>query len=96
MGINTALILCAGFGVRLNPLTLKTPKPLLELNNVTMLENCINMLIQLGIKKIILNTFHLSHQIIEFIKKKKLFNRNSSYKWWENNLRYWGRNFKYD
>ena len=70
MRINTALILCAGFGVRLNPLTLKTPKPLLELNNVTMLENCINMLIQLGIKKILLNTFHLSNQIIEFIKKK--------------------------
>ncbi len=70
MRINTALILCAGYGVRLNPLTLKTPKPLLELNNVTMLENCINMLIQLGIKKILLNTFHLSKQIIEFIKKK--------------------------
>ena len=70
MRINTALILCAGYGVRLNPLTLKTPKPLLELNNVTMLENCINMLIQLGIKKILLNTFYLSNQIIEFIKKK--------------------------
>ena len=70
MRINTALILCAGFGVRLNPLTLKTPKPLLELNNVTMLENCINMLIQLGIKKILLNTFHLSNQITQFIKKK--------------------------
>ena len=80
MRINTALILCAGYGVRLNPLTLKTPKPLLELNNVTMLENCINMLIQLGIKKILLNTFHLSKQIIEFIKKKKLFNRDSDYK----------------
>ena len=80
MRINTALILCAGYGVRLNPLTLKTPKPLLELNNVTMLENCINMLIQLGIKKILLNTFHLSNQIIEFIKKKKLFNRDSDYK----------------
>ena len=80
MRINTALILCAGFGVRLNPLTLKTPKPLLELNNVTMLENCINMLIQLGIKKILLNTFHLSNQITQFIKKKKLFNRDSDYK----------------
>ena len=58
MKINTALILCAGLGKRLNPLTLTTPKPLLELNNVTMLENCINMLIELGIKKVFLNTFH--------------------------------------
>ena len=70
MKINTALILCAGLGKRLNPLTLTTPKPLLELNNVTMLENCINMLIKLGVKKVFLNTFHLSKQIFEFIRKK--------------------------
>ena len=70
MKINTALILCAGLGKRLNPLTLKTPKPLLELNNVTMLENCINMLIKLGIKKVFLNTFHLSSQISNFIEKQ--------------------------
>tara|TARA_B100000767_G_C19748555_1_gene529682 strand:- start:1322 stop:2011 length:690 start_codon:yes stop_codon:yes gene_type:complete len=70
MKINTALILCAGFGQRLNPLTLKTPKPLLELNNVTMLENCINTIIKLKIEKIFLNTFHLGKQINNFIKKK--------------------------
>ena len=52
MKINTALILCAGFGKRLNPLTLETPKPLLELKKITMLENCINLIIKLGIKKI--------------------------------------------
>ena len=52
MQINTALILCAGFGKRLNPLTQKTPKPLLELNSVTLLENCINLIIKLGIQKI--------------------------------------------
>ena len=70
MKINTALILCAGLGKRLNPLTLTTPKPLLELNNITMLENCINMLTKLGVKKVFLNTFHLSNQIFNFIKKK--------------------------
>ena len=70
MKINTALILCAGLGKRLNPLTLKTPKPLLDLNNVAMLENCIKMLIKLGIKKVFLNTFHLSNQILKFIEKK--------------------------
>ena len=70
MKINTALILCAGLGKRLNPLTKTIPKPLLELNNITMLENCINLNIKLGIKKILLNTFHLGDQIINFIKKK--------------------------
>ena len=70
MQINTALILCAGLGKRLNPLTLKTPKPLLELDNVTILERCINIIMKSGVKKIFLNTFHLGNQIFEFIKKK--------------------------
>src|SRR6056300_755532 len=33
MKLNTALILCAGFGKRLNPITLKTPKPLLKIKD---------------------------------------------------------------
>ena len=71
MKIKTALILCAGLGKRLNPLTLKTPKPLLKLNNITILEMCINMILELRIEKIILNTFHLGDQISFFIKNKK-------------------------
>ncbi len=71
MKINTALILCAGLGIRLNPLTLNTPKPLLQLDNITILEKCINTIIKLGVKKIFLNTFHLSDQIFLFIKNKK-------------------------
>ncbi len=71
MKINTAIILCAGLGKRLNPLTLSTPKPLLEINNITMLENCLNMIIKIGIKKILINTFHLSNQIVDFFKNKE-------------------------
>ena len=71
MRIKTALILCAGFGKRLKPLTLDNPKPLLKLKNITMLESCIELIIQLGIEKIILNTFYLEEKIIEFINKKK-------------------------
>ena len=71
MKIDTALILCAGLGNRLNPLTLITPKPLLELENISILERCINLIIKIGIKKILLNTFHLQKQIIKFIRNKK-------------------------
>ena len=71
MNINTALILCAGFGKRLNPLTLKTPKPLLKINDITLLENTINLVIRLGIKKIKLNTYYLQEQIKDFVEKKK-------------------------
>ena len=71
MRINTALILCAGFGKRLNPLTLDTPKPLIKLNNIAVLETCINLIENLGIQKIILNTFYLKDQIHDFINNKK-------------------------
>ena len=70
MKIKTALILCAGFGKRLNPITLEKPKPLLTLNNITLLENTINLIKELGIKKIVLNTFHLKGQIKVFLKEK--------------------------
>ena len=71
MKINTAIILCGGFGKRLNPITLKTPKPLIELKNITMLENCINTIIDLKIQKVLINIFHLGEQISNFIKEKK-------------------------
>ena len=70
MKINTALVLCAGYGKRLNPLTLKNPKPLLKLNNLTLLENTINLIKKLGINEIKLNTFYLKDQIKIFIEKK--------------------------
>ena len=70
MKINTALVLCAGYGKRLNPLTLNNPKPLLKLNNLTLLENTINLIKKLGINKIKLNTFYLKDQIKIFIEEK--------------------------
>jgi MurNAc alpha-1-phosphate uridylyltransferase len=71
MRINTAFILCAGFGKRLNPLTLDTPKPLIKLNNITVLETCINLIESLGIQQIIINTFYLKDQIHSFINGNK-------------------------
>ena len=59
MKIKTALILCAGYGVRLNPITLKTPKPLIEINNITLLDNTLNIIEYLGIKKIKINTLKI-------------------------------------
>ena len=70
MKINTALILCAGFGKRLNPITLYTPKPLLEIKDISMLERCINLIEKLGIQKILINTFYLKDQFSVFLKSK--------------------------
>ena len=52
MKIKTALILCAGFGQRLRPLTIEKPKPLLEINGITLLENTVNLLKSLNFSNI--------------------------------------------
>ena len=70
MKINTALILCAGLGKRLYPLTLDNPKPLLKINNNILLEECIQLVKALGIQKIIINTFYLKEKIIKFLEEK--------------------------
>ena len=69
--ITKAMIFAAGIGTRLVPLTEKTPKPLLQLNGKTLLENCILFLEDCGIKEIVINVHHLADQIIEFINKNK-------------------------
>ena len=71
MKINTALILCAGYGKRLNPMPLKTPKPLIKINEITLLENSINFLEKLEIKNIKINTFYLHDQIKNFVLNHK-------------------------
>jgi len=68
MKIHTALILCAGFGKRLNPITINTPKPLLIIKNLTLLDHCINLIVKLNIKKVLINSFYLKEQINEFVK----------------------------
>ena len=68
MKINTALILCAGFGKRLNPITLDIPKPLLKINDLTLLDHCIKLIIDLDIKNILINTFYLKKKFYEFFK----------------------------
>ena len=65
MKIDTALILCAGFGKRLNPITLDVPKPLLKINDLTLLDHCIELIIDLDIKKILINTFYLKEKFNE-------------------------------
>ena len=70
MKIKTALILCAGFGKRVQPITDNIPKPLIEFKNVTLLENTIKFLIKLKVDKIKINVFYLKEKIINFIENK--------------------------
>jgi MurNAc alpha-1-phosphate uridylyltransferase len=71
MNIKYGMILAAGLGKRMQPLTLKTPKPLLEINNFTLLERSINLLVNYGVQEISINVHYLPDQIRSFINKKK-------------------------
>ena len=71
MKIKHGMILAAGIGKRMQPLTLNKPKPLLEINNTSLLERAINLLINCGVQEISINVHHLSDQIKSFINKKK-------------------------
>ena len=70
MRVKKAIILSAGFGKRLNPLTLTNPKPLLKIKDKTLLENTIDILIEFGIEKIWINTHYFAKKIKSYIGKK--------------------------
>jgi len=69
--IKKAMILAAGFGKRIHPLTLQTPKALLKIGKVTLLHNTIKFLESFGVKEVIINVHYLSEQIDEYINKRK-------------------------
>ena len=70
MKIKTAIILCAGYGKRLSPLTNDIPKPLLKVKNKNLLDNTIEFIKSIGITNIKINTFYLADQINRFIENK--------------------------
>jgi len=69
--VKRAMIFAAGFGKRINPLTLKKPKPLLKIGKETLLSNTIKFLESFGIELIVINVHYLGEQIIEYINRKK-------------------------
>ena len=71
MKIKSALILCAGYGTRLQPITNDIPKPLLSIKNINLLHNSLMFVQSIGIKNIKINTFYLGGKIKSFIENKK-------------------------
>ena len=70
MKIKNGMILAAGLGKRMQPITLKTPKPLIQIGKKNLLERAIDLLINHGIEEIAINVYHLSDQIKNFINNK--------------------------
>ena len=67
MKVKNAMILAAGLGTRMKPLTIKTPKPLIKVGSKNLLERSINLLENYGVEQIIINAHHLADQIEKFI-----------------------------
>ena len=63
-----AMILAAGRGTRLRPLTDHTPKPLLPVGDKPLIERQIEWLARAGIEDVVINLFHLGHQIEERLR----------------------------
>ena len=69
--ITTAMVFAAGLGTRMRPLTLTTPKPLIKLGGVTMLDRALAQLAQFGIERVVINSHYLADQISDHIHRIK-------------------------
>ena len=68
-----AMILAAGYGTRLKPLTEKIPKALIKIYDKPLLELVIRKLIATGVKEIIINVHHFAEQIEDFLNTENNF-----------------------
>src|SRR5713226_4478722 len=68
-----AMILAAGLGTRLRPLTDNRPKALVEVAGRTLLEICLSRLRTFGISEVIVNVHHFADMVIDYLKSKNNF-----------------------
>lgn len=66
MPVKTAMVLAAGLGSRLRPITNSIPKPLVKVGGRSLLERGLDQLVQAGVTKAVINVSHLGEQIIDF------------------------------
>ena len=70
--ITKAMVMSAGMGSRLEPLTLQVPKPLVPVCNRPVMDILFESLSNIGIKDVVCNTYYLADQIIERYKNNDL------------------------
>ncbi|MCB1215451.1 MAG: nucleotidyltransferase family protein [Deltaproteobacteria bacterium] len=77
----SAILLCAGFGTRLKPLTLKRPKPLLPVGGVPMLVFNLILLKEAGFKEVTLNLYHHGEAIEKLLQDGRALDIKIHYSW---------------
>lgn len=78
-GINQAVILASGEGVKMRPFTYEIPKPLIPVHDQPIMEYTINLLRQHGITNIIITTSHLANKITKHFGDGSKFGVNITY-----------------
>ena len=71
-----AMILAAGLGTRLRPLTNDRPKALVEINGRTLLEITLERLREFGVTDVIINVHHFADRMIDFVQQNHAFGMN--------------------
>ncbi len=74
-----ALILAAGEGRRLLPLSARVPKPLLEINQQSLIERHVHRLVEAGYVDLVVNLFHLGEQIVAHLGDGSRFGAEITY-----------------
>ena len=75
-----AMVMAAGMGSRLEPITLRFPKPLIPVMNMPLMDIILSQLHSIGVNEVISNTYYLADQIIDRYKNNKLGIKFSSIK----------------
>jgi MurNAc alpha-1-phosphate uridylyltransferase len=66
----TAMVLAAGFGKRMLPITLERPKPLVEIGGRALIDHALDRLVESGFSKVVVNVHHLPDQLEAHLKRR--------------------------
>ena len=69
--IKTAMVLAAGYGTRLKPLTERMPKPLVPVAGKPMIEYALDRLLAYGIEEVVVNVSHHKEQLLDYLSAFK-------------------------
>lgn len=77
--IRTGMLLAAGLGTRLRPLTEKTPKPMLPLDGHPLIDHSLGLLQRAGIHHVVINLHYLGEQIRDYCKDGRQWGMHIDY-----------------
>ncbi len=70
-GPTTAMVLAAGLGTRMRPLTDRKPKALIEVAGRALLDRVLDKLVQAGVQRAVINVHHFADQVEEHLQARK-------------------------